>query len=149
MSYIVRYSRFRLSPDDPPSTAFPQGHTLNYPLVDLRLKIGDSTTPLLKMLIDSGSAYCIFGSDTAEALGINVRSGKLRQGIAGIGGGEVDLYFFSIELLIDSLRVDCYAGFMEQEFPGNEVYFGLLGEYDFLSKISVALDAKRLQIRIG
>ena len=101
------------------------------------------------MLIDSVSAYCIFGSDTAEALGINIRSGKLRQGIAGISGGEVDLYFFSIELLIDSLRVDCYAGFMEREFPGNQVYFGLLGDYDFLSKIPVALDAKKLQIRIG
>lgn len=149
MPLIVRYSRFQLPPDDPPSIAFPQGHTIHYPLVDLKLRVRDSTTPLLKMLIDSGSAYCIFGSETTEALGIDVRSGNLRQGIAGIGGGEVDLYFFSVELLIDSLRVDCYAGFMEQEFPGNEAYFGLLGEYDFLSKIPVALDAKKLQIRIG
>ena len=122
---------------------------LHYPLVDVKLRRGTLSTTPLKAYIDSGSAYCIFGSDTADILEIEVRAGRLRQGVKGIGGGSVDLYFFNIELVLDSIKVDCYAGFMDHEFPGNGVYIGLLGDYGFFSEISVALDIKRLQIRIG
>jgi hypothetical protein len=118
-------------------------------LVDLKLRIGSSTTPLLKVLVDSGSAYCVFGLDAAKTLGINVQSGNLRAGIRGVGGGTVDLYFFNIELVIDSITLDCYAGFMNHDFPGNNIWMGLLGEYDFFTKLPVAFDVGKLQIRIG
>lgn len=148
MPEIIRYSRFRVPADIPPSTAFPTGHEVNYPLVDLKLKIGKTATPAVTAFIDSGSAYCIFGSQAADLLGLNVRSGKLRSGIHGVGG-TVDLYFFDVELLFDSLRIGCYAGFMDQEFPGNAIHIGLLGDQGFLSKVPVALDTGKLQIRIG
>lgn len=148
MSEIIRYSQYGVEPDTPPSTAFPNGHVVNYPLVDLKLRVGKTTTPPLTTFIDSGSAYCIFGSQAADLLELDVRSGKLKSGIRGVGG-TVDLYFFDVELLFGSLRVGCYAGFLEQEFPGNKLYVGLLGDYDFLSKIPVALDTRKLQIRIG
>jgi hypothetical protein len=91
----------------------------------------------------------MFGVDAAKTLGINVKSGNLRAGIGGIGGGIVDLYFFNIELVIDSIKLDCYAGFMNQNFPGNQIWVGLLGEYDFLTKLPVAFDVGKLQIRLG
>jgi hypothetical protein len=146
---IARYTRYRSTPDVPPSTAFPREHVLYYPLLDLKLRKEELTTPTLKVLIDSGAAYCIFGSDTATLLHIDVHSGKLKQDIYGLGGGSVDLYFFDIELVMNSMTIQCYAGFMDQEFPGNGVWIGLLGEYDFLSKTPVAFDAEKLQIRIG
>ena len=76
MAEIARYTRYRSTPDIPPSTAFPREHILYYPLLDLKLRKDKSTTPTLKVLIDSGAAYCIFGSDTATLLHIDVHSGN-------------------------------------------------------------------------
>lgn len=149
MAETFRYSRYAARRDTAPATAFPRGHVNHLPLVDLKLRIGSSTTPLLKVLVDSGSAYCVFGLDAAKTLGINVQSGNLRAGIRGVGGGTVDLYFFNIELVIDSITLDCYAGFMNHDFPGNNIWMGLLGEYDFFTKLPVAFDVGKLQIRIG
>ncbi len=142
------YSQYRSQPDIPPARAFPAGHVNHLPLIDLKLRIGSSTTGLIKVLVDTGSAYCVFGLDTANRLGIDVRSGKLRKNIGGFGGGSVDLYFFNIELVMDSIRLDCYAGFMNQNFPG-KIWVGLLGTYDFLTQLPVAFDIRNLQLRIG
>jgi hypothetical protein len=144
---IVRFSQYRIDPDTPPSIAFPKGYVLNLALLDVQLRVGSRTTPFLPMQIDSGSAYCIFGSQVADELGLRVPSGKLKRGIQGLGG-TFDLYFFDVEMVIGSLRIECYAGFMERTFPGR-FYVGLLGDQGFLNKIAVAFDPEKLQIRIG
>jgi hypothetical protein len=146
---VFPYSRFSSRPDTPPAKAFPRGHDNHLPLADLKLRFGRATSPLLKVLVDTGSAYCVFGLDTAGILGINVRSGNLRKGICGIGGASVDLYFFTIELVMNTIVVDCYAGFLDHNYPGNHIWVGLLGEYDFLTKMPVNFDAPALRFTIG
>ena len=148
MPEIFPYSRYKGRADVPPETAFPTGFVKNIPLVDVKLRMGGVTTPNLSVIVDSGSVFCIFGLDTAKLLGINVYSGKLRQGVAGIGGGAIDLYFFDIELLINKITVNCYAGFMDQNFSGS-VWVGILGDHDFLSRLPVTLDVANSEIRVG
>jgi hypothetical protein len=145
---IFPYSQYRGRADVSPEKAFPAGFVKNIPLVDAKLRLGTVTTPKLSVMVDSGSVFCIFGLDVANLLGINVQSGKLRKNIPGIGGGSIDLYFFDIKLLINKVVLDCYAGFMNQNFPGS-VWVGILGDHDFLSQIPVTLDVMNSEIRIG
>jgi hypothetical protein len=145
---IFPYAGLSVSADQPPETAFPNGHTAYYPLIDLKIRIGSQTTPRITVLVDSGAYYCIFDSDAAQALGITVTSGKLKR-ISGLGGGTLDVYFFDVELLINSITVSCYAGFIDQPFPDAPLYVGLLGNHDFLTQKLVTLDAPNLEVRIG
>ena len=148
MTEIIEYTRYRCGPDPPPSTAFPREHVRYFPFVDLKLTRDRAHTPLLTALIDSGAAYCVFGADTADLLGLKVRSGKLKQGVGAIGGA-VDLYFFVVELTIGTITLNSYVGFMDKDFPGDKSYVGLLGHLGFLDQVPVVLDVKSLQIRVG
>ncbi len=148
MAQIIRYTRYLEDADSPPSTAFPSDHELYLPLVDVQLSLNGATTPPLKVLLDSGAAYCLFGEDTAELLGIRVRSGRLKQDMRGLGGA-VDVYFFNAQLAIGTITIHSYVGFMEGDFPGNDIWMGLLGEHGFLDQVAVAFDAPNLQIRVG
>jgi hypothetical protein len=148
MPEIFPYPQYKGRADVPGETAFPAGFKKNIPIVGVQVRLGTATTPKLSVLVDSGSVFCIFGLDTANLLGINVPSGKLRKNVSGIGGGSIDLYFFDIELLINKVTLNCYAGFMNQNLPGS-VWVGILGDHDFLSQIPVALDVLHSEIRIG
>jgi hypothetical protein len=144
---VFPYSAYKGRIDVPPETAFPRGFTKNIPLIDIKVGYGAATTPTLNVLVDSGSVFCIFGLDVANYLGISVKSGNLRRNVAGIGGA-VDLYFFDVTLTINSITIDCYAGFMDQNFASS-VWVGLLGDHDFLSKLPVTLDVGNSEIRVG
>ena len=113
MPEIFPYSQYKGRADVPPERAFPGGFVKNISIVDAKVRLGTLTTPALSVMVDSGSVFCIFGLDVATLLGINVQSGKLRKNVSGIGGGSIDLYFFDVELLINKITLDCYAGFMD------------------------------------
>jgi hypothetical protein len=148
MPEVFPYATFTAPADQHPYTAFPNNHILYFPLIDLKVRVGGRATPSITVLVDSGAAYCMFDRDAASALGIQVTSGKRTQ-VLGVSGSPFDLYFFDVELLINSITLQCYAGFLNQPFPAGPNWVGLLGHHDFFSRIPVTLDVGNLEIRIG
>jgi hypothetical protein len=142
---IRGYPQYRQPADSPPETAFSSSYILSYPLIDMEVERHGTVTPTFAALVDSGAAFCVFYRDVASWLGISITSGRLKyiQGLSGM----VSAYFFDVQLLIGTVTVNCYAGFIDQAPPST--YLGLLGNYDFLDKIPVELDAPGGEIRIG
>lgn len=53
---IFPYTQYQLPADSLPDTAFPNGHTVDYPLIDIKVQIGSQITPNdITVLVDSGA----------------------------------------------------------------------------------------------
>ncbi len=85
-------------------------------------------------IVDSGATHCLFHSDIAEVLGLDVKSGA-RQITNGIGGRE-ETWLHEVMLHIPGGAVRVTAGFKD----GLSVA-GLLGMRGFFEHFHVAFDS--------
>jgi len=143
---LFPYKQYNIPADTPPENAFPVRYTLYLPIIEIRLRKNSNATKDTAVLIDSGATHCIFSDKLATILGIgNITNGLLKK-INTAGSGSVDAYFFDIYLEIKNITVSCYAGFIKGSFP---LASGVLGGYDFLNSLRVALNSPAGEIEIG
>jgi hypothetical protein len=149
MSETFSFKQYNLPADKYPDQAFPKGHKLYLPVIEIKVRHGSKTTPSIWGWVDSGASYCLFDDNVARLLRIQVTSGKLKTGLVGVSGSSVNGYFFDVQVLIRSTTINCYAAFMNQSFPPGSPQSGLIGNFDFLSKLKATLDRPVGDIVLG
>ncbi|HEY2467770.1 MAG TPA: retropepsin-like aspartic protease [Terracidiphilus sp.] len=86
--------------------------------VPVLLELGDRNTRCLAH-VDTGAGYCIFRSDYAELLGLDVEQGTPIR-VIGAGGGVVDAYGHMMTVEVLGHRVDSQIYFTRNaEFRRN------------------------------
>jgi hypothetical protein len=94
-------------------------------------------------LVDSGADACLFPKDTAEVLGIDIKSGP-RAFFTGIGGGQIPFYFHDVDLFIGEHQVKTKVGFSTSSIGTT----GILGQLGFFDRFIIAFDTKNKLLEI-
>ncbi len=87
-------------------------------------------------LLDSGADKCLFSSQIAEEIGLNLEEGE-EETFSGIEGGQVKSYLHEIEMQIlgDGNKLRVTAGFTDA--PGVNA---ILGQEDFFDAFRIKFE---------
>lgn len=115
------------------------------PFVTVTIRQADKVLTLDNVLLDTGSAGCIFASDRLEEAGIYPQSTARVRRIRGVGGQEsvVDTAVDEIrvgELALPNFTIE--AGAMDYGFD----ITGILG-FDFLQQTGAVIDLAAMEIK--
>lgn len=118
-------------------------HGLPYIAVDIEFR--GQRLALEKVLLDTGSAGCVFAADKLLGIGLQYEPNDNIHRIRGVGGAE-----FVFTKTVDRLALDqLEAGHFEIEVGAMEYGFeidGIVG-MDFLAQVGALIDLARLEIR--
>ena len=105
------------------------------PFLPIRLGHGDKETTVVG-LIDTGASDCLFDSDVAEDLGIDIRNTPLVKDYFGIDGESIPCYVHTVNFQIQGFSewIEVNAGFLESKLP-----YPLLGQNDFFDNYEITL----------
>lgn len=131
---IVKYTGI---PAEPRHPAFKNEPTIWMPFLTIRIgKTHDIWTPRFQAVVDSGSPWCMFSSDLANFLGIDV--GKGTEHVVGgiLKGGVEPIYFHAITVNIPGMwPISVKAGFTKKLAVA-----GILGRNGFFDNFTVKFD---------
>lgn len=96
-----------------------------------------------EVLIDSGADICIFDSNIADILGIDVVKG-IRHEVWGITGVPEYYYLHRVTIVINGLKYKTDVGFMNLRNQS----FGIVGQKGFFDKFTVKFDLQEEEIEI-
>jgi len=97
-----------------------------------------------EVLVDSGADFCIFSSEAGEALGLNIKKGKMRK-VFGVGG-KVSLYYLhKVNIEVGGWMYEIEAGFMP-DVAGKIMRYGLVGQKGFFENFIVKFDLLKEEI---
>lgn len=115
------------------------------PLVSVTLTQNNRQVTLPNVLLDTGSAGCVFSADKLREAGIGPMPGAMIRRVIGIGGAE-----FVIETIVDSLQADLLQVTQFTIEMGAVSYGydfdGILG-FDFLQQAQALIDLSTLELR--
>lgn len=115
------------------------------PLVSVTLIQNNRQVTLPNVLLDTGSAGCVFSTDKLREAGIGPMPGAMIRRITGIGGAE-----FVIETFVDSLQADQLQATQFTIEIGAVSYGydfdGILG-FDFLQQAQAIIDLSTMELR--
>ena len=121
------------------------GPTTLRPVIEIKLK-SDNNSLRYEVLVDSGADFCIFNAEAGEALGIDVKKGKMKE-VFGVGG-KVSLYFLhKVQIEIMGRAYEIEAGFMP-DVAGRIAPYGLVGQRGFFENFVVKFDLKKEEIEL-
>ena len=112
------------------------------PVIPIEVSFNSISVPY-EVLIDSGADVCIFDSDIADILGIDVIKG-IRREVSGVTGIPEYYYLHKVTIIIDGLKFKTDVGFMKLR---NQA-FGIVGQKGFFDKFKVSFDLKKEEIEI-
>ena len=120
MGVVLPYTRVR----------GPDGSTARKPYLWTVLRHGERFTPVVNLLVDTGSEFCIFDATLARRLlALDVESGGRAAVMSGIDGRDVRAHVHPIRI---------FARDLKREFEIREAYFcnlrglaGVLGHNGF------------------
>lgn len=98
------------------------------------------------VLVDSGADFSFFNAEIGEAIGIDIKSGKLKT-IFGVGGKTSLYYLHKVKILVGKKNFDIEAGFMP-DVAGNIMPYGLVGQRGFFENFIVKFNFKKEEIEI-
>ena len=112
------------------------------PIIPILL-LSDTHFAIYKALIDSGADYCIFSTDLAVLLGIDL-SYKNKVSVTGVGGHEVKGYWKKITIRIGDIIYSTKIIFGEISGFGH----GILGQKGFFDHFDVKLSYNKQIIEL-
>jgi len=113
------------------------------PVIEIKLK-SNSNILRYEVLVDSGADFCIFSSEAGEALGLNIKKGKMRE-VFGVGG-KVSLYYLhKVNIEVGGWMYEIEAGFMP-DVAGKIMRYGLVGQKGFFENFIVKFDLLKEEI---
>lgn len=123
-------------PLDGASPAFKNETTVWLPLLNVRVGCNHKQTPRVPAVVDSGSQCCLFKTDVAEYLGIDVKKG-IEDTIGGLSQGMREpVYYHKVRIYVESdWVVDVMAGFVKKLSVA-----GILGRNGFFENFKVRFD---------
>lgn len=115
------------------------------PLVSVTLSQNNRQVTLPNVLLDTGSAGCVFSTDKLREAGIGPTPDAMIRRVVGIGGAE-----FVIETRVDSIQADqLLASDFTIEIGAVSYGYdfdGILG-FDFLQQAQALIDLNTLELR--
>lgn len=135
----LKYQTFAAEPLE----AFPDRYSVIRPVIEVQLTWNKRVTQY-RVLVDSGSDFCIFHADVAETLSIPVREGK-RIAFYGTSGHPQFAYFHTVQIEIGGWPMDLYCGF---SYDMQSLPYGLLGQTGFFDRFKIKFDYKNKRIEL-
>lgn len=114
------------------------------PFIEATIEQNGATLALKKVLLDTGSAGCIFSADRLLEIGLAYEPSDKVHRIRGVGGAEFVFIKTIDRLSPGEIRVDDFqieAGAMDYGFEID----GILG-MDFLKRVGAIIDLANLEI---
>jgi hypothetical protein len=120
------------------------GYSVLKPIIPVGLTVGADPFDY-SALIDSGADFCIFDASIAEALKLDVKSGKKISfsGVQDAGGAEA--YLHDVTILIGGTKHKIPIGF---SYDIAKDGYGILGQRGFFDLFSVKFDYKKEEIEL-
>ena len=112
------------------------------PVIPIEIEYNNLVTPY-EVLVDSGADICIFNSQIAEVLEIDVLKG-IKSQINGITGFPEDIYIHTIHIKLGSKHYKIDVGFIRI----SNTSYGVLGQKGFFDKFKVSFDLKKKEIEL-
>lgn len=112
------------------------------PIVLAYRKTGESVGQIV--LVDSGADFCIFRAEVGEILGIDVKSGHIRE-FSGIGGDVQTGYVHNLEIIVGGIR---YATPVTFSFDIRDDGYGVVGQVGFFDQFKINFDYSRKLITL-
>jgi hypothetical protein len=112
------------------------------PVIPIEVVANNIEVPY-EVLVDSGADICIFDSQIANILGIDVVKGIKKQ-VLGVTGFPEDMYLHTIHLNIGGHQYKMEVGFMEMR---NSSY-GVVGQKEFFELFVVKFDLKKNEVEL-
>jgi hypothetical protein len=127
-----------------PDLEHPSRRWVSRPYLLVNLFHGTNKRQVLS-LVDSGADYCLFHSSIADELGIDLKSGWIKD-FGGIAAGySVQAYMHTIQIEIQGVgeRVEIEVGFADSDAIG-----GLLGGVGFFDNYKVTLEKYKARFQV-
>lgn len=112
------------------------------PVIPVEVEFGNLAVPY-EVLVDSGADLCIFDSQIASILGINVLKGIKNQ-VTGVTGFPEDYYVHHLTIKVGGSEHKIDVGFM----PMRNSAYGIVGQKGFFSVFIVKFDLQKEEIEI-
>ena len=107
------------------------------PVVPIKLKNKGSEIGH-EVLVDSGADLCIFDAQIGEAIGIDIKKGKLQQ-VFGVGGKSSVFYLHKVTIEVGGWSYEIKAGFMPN-VAGRIMQYGIVGQKGFFDIFVIKFD---------
>ncbi len=121
------------------------GPNILRPVVEIKLRSG-SKFLRYEVLVDSGADFCIFNAEVGEALGLDIKKGKMQQ-VFGVGGKVALYYLHKVNIEVGKKSFEIEAGFMP-DVAGRMMPYGLVGQRGFFENFIVKFDLKKEEIEL-
>lgn len=118
-------------------------HDIIRPVIPVEIQSG-MTIVTYEVLIDSGADDCIFDSQIADILGLNITDG-IKRSVFGITGQEEDYYIHKITLRVGGHPYNIMAGF--KKMP-DFMRYGIVGQRGFFENFIVKFDYQKERIEV-
>jgi len=99
-----------------------------------------------EVLVDSGADLCIFHAQIGEAIGIDIKTGKLQQ-VDGVGGKSSIYYLHKLMVTVGGHAREIEAGFMPN-VGINTMLYGLVGQHGFFENFIVKFDLQKEEVEL-
>ena len=120
------------------------GNSILRPVIPIDVTVGNLTGSYAA-LIDSGADFCIFDGSFGEALGLDVRSGRILE-FSGVQANQPSKAFLhEITISVGGSARKILAGFSYDIAPSG---YGLLGQKGFFDIFTVKLDLVKEEIEL-
>ena len=126
-------------PLDRPDPGMPGEDKMWIPMLQVRCMFQTQMTPTIHAVVDSGSPYCLFRTEIADFLKIDLTNAP-KSSIGGvIGGPRDDLYFHRLRMQVESnWTFEVLGGFMKKlSVPI------ILGRKGFFDRFQVTFDQSK------
>ena len=96
------------------------------------------------VLVDSGADICLFDQSIGEAIGIDIKSGKVKE-VFGVGGKASLYYLHPVTIEVGGWEFTIEAGFMP-DVAGRVMPYGLVGQKGFFENFIVKFDLLKAEV---
>ncbi len=133
--------------DTEPLKGLPQRLSALRPVINITLinKKYPQHHQSVKALVDSGADLCIFDAEIADLIGIVFDKGD-EVAIEKVGRSSIKAYFHQLEMSINDIQFECYAGFSKNLATNG--FVGFLGQTGFFDQFKIMFDYKAKKIKI-
>ena len=113
------------------------------PVIEVKLKNKENSIRY-EVLVDSGADICLFDQSVGEAIGIDIKSGKVKE-VFGVGGKASLYQVHPVTIEVGGWDFKIEAGFMP-DVAGRVIPYGLVGQKGFFENFIVKLDLLKEEI---
>ena len=115
------------------------------PVIEAKLKHRENSIRY-EVLVDSGADICLFDQSIGEAIGIDIKSGKVKE-VFGVGGKASLYYIHPVIIEVGGWEYKIEAGFMP-DVAGRVIPYGIVGQKGFFENFIVKFDLKKEEIEL-